>query len=554
MLNQKLLDLIIPSEVPSLDFFLEKYPPRGVDTDARVVRIAPSPTGSPHFGIVYVATLNEHLARQSKGTFVVRIEDTDEKREVENGIGQLLETLDQFDIHFDEGPVSETDQRGQYGPYIQSQRRQVYLSAVKYLLKNGFAYPCFCTETEIESMRQEQSSQGVTRPGYYGKWAKCRHLTPQQLESKLQSKVPFTIRFRTPDSPRTIQVTDLVKGELTLPGNDLDYVILKTGLGLPVYHLAAMVDDHLQRINLVLRGDEWLASLPFHLQIIDAFGWKPPEFGHFATIMKQEGNGKRKLSKRKDPEAAASFYVQQGFPAQSVKAYVLRLANSSFEDWRRDHPLSPLSQFPFTFEHMSQAGGALFDMVKLTDISKEEIAQMPASEIFKLASHWAAKHNPVFYELFTADPDYSTAILNIERTGDKVRKDLYKWSQLPEMISYFYDQEYAGLSLTPVSEHVTTPSLVSQLLRAYLASPIPLDNRENWTAHLRFACQSLGFAQGIKDYKSNPAAFPGHIGDITMILRLSLTGRTYTPDLFELMTVMGKDRVASRLSQFILAS
>jgi glutamyl-tRNA synthetase len=545
----ELAKLLIPENTPDFADIEAKYPKRDLPETAKVVRVAPSPTGSPHFGLVFAAMVDEAIAYQTKGLFFLRIEDTDKKREVDGGIAKIIEAFANFDVKYSEGPVSETEELGKYGPYIQSNRQEVYLSATKLLLDKGFAYPCFCTPEKLDEVHKSQEAN-KERTGYYGKYASCRDLSLDEVKKNLELQKPFVIRFKSPTDSVASKYLDAIKGEISLPENNVDYVLVKsegTRLGLPVYHLAAMVDDYLQGVNLVIRGDEWLPSLPVHLQIIDAFGWKWPEFGHLSPVMKMDGETtKRKLSKRKDPEAAASFYVEQGIPASAVRAYVLNIADSRFEGWRKENPEANLLDFPFEISHMGSAG-ALFDMTKFLDICKQEIANMKAEDIYDLVLSWATKYKPDFALIFSKDKDYSVKMLNIERQGEKKRKDISQWSQIPDLFGYFYDELFIRNFEDIKTENIMNIVEVKRIFDKYLEVLDLSDAKEVWFEKFKSVCSELGYPS-MKEYKNEPSKYKGHLGDVAMILRFALTGRTTTPDLYEMTQVMGRDRIYSRLS------
>jgi glutamyl-tRNA synthetase len=545
----ELAKLLIPENTPDFEDIESKYPKRDLPETAKVVRVAPSPTGSPHFGLVFAAMVDEAIAYQTKGLFFLRIEDTDKKREVDGGIGKIIEAFVNFDVKYSEGPISETEELGKYGPYIQSNRQEVYLSATKLLLDKGFAYPCFCSPEKLDDVHKTQETN-KEKTGYYGKYATCRDLSLDDVKKNLELQKPFVIRFKSPTDSVATKYFDAIKGEISLPENNVDYVLVKSegaGLGLPVYHLAAMVDDYLQGVNLVIRGDEWLPSLPVHLQIIDAFGWKRPDFGHLSPVMKMDGETtKRKLSKRKDPEAAASFYVEQGIPASAVRAYVLNIADSRFEDWRKENPQANLLDFPFEISHMGSAG-ALFDMTKFLDICKQEIANMKAEDIYDLVLSWATKYKPDFALIFSKDKDYSVKMLNIERQGEKKRKDISQWSQILDLFGYFYDELFVRNFEDIKTENIMDIVEVKRIFDKYLEVLDLSDAKEVWFEKFKSVCSELGYPS-MKEYKMEPSKYKGHLGDVAMILRIALTGRTTTPDLYEMMQVMGRDRIYSRLS------
>jgi glutamyl-tRNA synthetase len=552
-INLELADLLIPVSVPQFSDIEARYPDRILPEDAMVVRVAPSPTGFTHFGLIFTAMIDEHLANQTKGLFVLRIEDTDKSREVENGTAKIIEALHAFDIHFDEGPIENNLEVGNYGPYIQSNRKEIYLSAARELIKAGHAYPCFCTEEHLNEVRTSQeAAKQVT--GYYGEHATCRYLTLEQVRHNVSKGIPYALRFKSPENENPSTFKDSIKGKVVLPANIVDYVLIKsegTSLGLPVYHLAAMVDDHLQKVTHVIRGDEWLPSLPVHLQIIDAFGWTRPQIGHLSPVMKMDGpTTKRKLSKRKDPEAAATYYLEQGIPSQAVKAYVFNIADSRFEDWRKTHQTESLSAYPFSLSHMGSSG-ALFDMVKFLDICKQEISLMSVDEIYAKVETWAKSYNPDFHKILTADIDYSKNLFAIERSGDKRRKDISSWSEVPDLFGYFYDKKYDELEISPTSEHITNKDTVSDILAAFLTTYHPDDTKDIWLEKMREICTKLGYAGNMKDYKTTPENYKGHLGDVAMIIRIALSGRTQTPDLYEMLQAMGEQRVRERLQKFV---
>lgn len=551
--NLEIADLIIPSSVPQFSELEAKYPARNLPKGAMVVRVAPSPTGFTHFGLIFIAMIDEHLANQSRGVFILRVEDTDKSREVTEGTEKIIEALHAFDIHFDEGPIEDHIEIGNYGPYIQSNRKEVYLSAARELIRAGRAYPCFCTEEHLNEVRASQeAAKQVT--GYYGEHATCRYLSPDEVKRNISKGMPFALRFKSPENENPSTFKDAIKGKITLPVNNLDYVLIKSegsGLGLPVYHLAAMVDDHLQKVTHVIRGDEWLPSLPVHLQIIDALGWEHPEIGHLSPVMKMDGpTTKRKLSKRKDPEAAATYYLEQGIPSQAVKAYVFNIADSRFEDWRKTHQTVSLTEYPFSLSHMGSSG-ALFDMVKFLDICKQEISLMSSEEIYSKVEIWAKQYNPDFHKILTGDVEYSKNLFAIERSGEKRRKDISSWSEVPDLFGYFYDEVYQALKVTPSSDNVTNKDLVSDILIAFLTTYHPDNSKEVWLEKMREICSKVGFAGNMKDYKTNPESFKGHLGDVAMVIRTALSGRTQTPDLYEMLQVMGEQRVRERLQNFV---
>lgn len=524
------------------------YPPRRLPEGARVTRFAPSPTGFMHMGNMYSAYIDKLNADSTGGVFYLRIEDTDKKREVKNGITQILSDLRSFGIVPDEGMTGENTEKGNYGPYQQSKRKKIYQCFVKDLVLQGKAYPCFCSEEELGALRSAQEKANVT-PGYYGKYAKCRALSVEEQLQRIQAGLPYVIRLRSDgDENKKIFVDDLIKGKIEMPENTQDLVLLKRD-GIPTYHFAHAVDDHLMHTTHVVRGDEWIASLPIHVQLFRLLGFKMPKYIHISPLMKMEGESKRKLSKRKDPELAVSYYAEAGFPKESVLEYLLTLANSNFEDWRKVNRTSPLGDFPFNVKKMS-ASGAIFDLVKLSDISKNVISLMDADTVYDRVAQWAKSFDPAFYEIFTFDPKRSRGIVNIDRENPKPRKDLAKWSEVPSYFSYMFDSLYRPDFELP--ENIV-PADAKAILEAYAAAYRDEENKDAWFQTIKSICEPLGFSPDVKAYKADPAAFKGHVGDVSTVIRLAVTSRHNTPDLYSIMKLLGAETVGKRLQNTILS-
>ena len=431
-----LADMIFP-EAKDISYYEEKYPRRDLKEGAIVTRFAPSPTGFVHIGGLYQSLIAKKLAKQTDGVFFLRIEDTDQKREVENGVVNIINSLKDFGLEPDEGMISETEEKGNYGPYKQSERKEIYQAYAKYMISQGKAYPCFCTPEEGEELRKKQEDAKV-RPGYYGVWAKCRHLTIEEMAEKIKNGESYIIRFKSPGREDIkIKHKDVIKGNVEFPENDQDIVIIKAD-GLPTYHFAHAVDDHLMGTTLVIRGDEWLSSVPLHLQLFYELGFKAPKYAHIAPIMKNDNGNKRKLSKRKDEEAAVSYYEEQGIPEEAVKEYLLNIANSTFENWRRANPDKDISEFQLQINKMS-VSGALFDMVKLLDVGKTVISKFTAEKVYEEALKWAKRHDSEL-EKVLGDKEYSLKVFGIERSNKKPRKDIAKWSDVKDNIEYMYDE------------------------------------------------------------------------------------------------------------------
>lgn len=537
-----LAELLFPNITKSPDYYEELYPQRNLTEGARVSRFSPSPTGYLHFGGLYAATAAKQNCVVTGGKFYLRIEDTDKKREIDGGIDAIVNGLDAFGITRDEGVIDKDNEIGEYGPYIQSKRAEIYQTFAKSLTEQGLAYPCFCSEEDLEQMRVKQENEDIK--GYWGKYAKCRDLSFNEIKANIEAGKTWTLRLKSPGSADgKIKFEDLIKGKIEMAENVIDIVLLKAN-GIPTYHFAHAVDDHLMRTTHVIRGDEWIASVPLHLQLFKVLGFKPMKYAHFAPILKEDNGGKRKLSKRKDPEAAVSYYVEQGFPKESVSEYIFTILNSNFEDWRRANKDADLSSFPFNLKKMS-VSGALFDMVKLLDVSKNVISTMKAETVFKLSYEWAKEYQPQLAALYEKDTERATAILNIDRENKKPRKDIAKWSDIPDYISYMYDEAF-----TPCYElnGNATPQLAADVLEKYIDAVNLDDDKDTWFARIKALCEPLGCTANVKEYKQNPDAFRGHVGDVSTIIRVALTGRTNTPDLYSITALLGEETVKARLN------
>lgn len=545
---KELAEAIFPDTKP-ISYYEEKYPERKLKEGAMVTRYAPSPTGFVHLGNLFTALLGKKMASQTDGVFFLRIEDTDQKREIEGGVESILQALQDFEIQPDEAMVSATQEKGNYGPYQQSKRKDIYRAYAKWLLQQGKAYPCFCTQEELEQMRQKQEEAKI-RPGYYGVWAKCRNHSVLEMMEKIQKGIPYVIRLKSQGrEDKKIKHHDVIKGNIDFPENDQDIVIIKSD-GLPTYHFAHAVDDHLMGTTHVIRGDEWLSSVPLHLQLFQMLGFKSPKYAHIAPIMKNEEGNKRKLSKRKDPEAAVSYYAEQGIPEEAVKEYLFNIANSNFESWRKANPNASLDQFTLALNKMG-VSGALFDMVKLYDISKTVISKYTAQEVYDKVFNWAKKYDIELVDLLQKDKQYSLRVLGIERGNQKPRKDIAKWSDVKQEISYLFDcfmkqkQEYPF-------QKIADKTKIQLVLTTYLEKYYnQADDKQTWFDKIKDLADELGYAREVKEYKQNPEVYPGHVGDVSTVLRVALTGRTNTPDLYEIMQVLGKDQIEQRFLKII---
>ncbi|MBC3939474.1 glutamate--tRNA ligase [Anaerotruncus massiliensis (ex Liu et al. 2021)] len=538
-----LADLLFPGldEEAAIAKIEADYPPRSLPEGAKVTRMAPSPTGFMHLGNLFGAIADERLAHQSGGVFYLRIEDTDQKREVPGAVETILKVFSDYELPFDEGATADGD-NGAYGPYRQRQREGIYRAYAKRLVRQGKAYPCFCTEEELAAIREKQAAEKANF-GYYGSWAVHRDTPLSEVESRVAAGEPFVLRFRSEGDPgRRTKFTDLVRGTMELPENDQDVVLLKSD-GIPTYHFAHVVDDHLMGTTHVVRGEEWLATLPIHIQLFGAMGWKMPKYVHTAQLMKLENGNKRKLSKRKDPELALDFYQRQGYCVAAVKEYLMTLLNSNFEDWRLANPDAPLDKFPFNTKKMG-VSGALFDIEKLGDVSKNVISRMSAAEVADRLTAWAREYDPDFCALLERDPAYTEAILSIGRGGKKPRKDIAVWSGAKEYLSFFFDELFTCDGAYP--ENVSAAD-AKRILDEYAAIYDPADDSGVWFDRIKALAERLGYAANMKDYKQNPSAYRGSVADVSMVLRVAVTGRQNSPDMYEIMRLLGRERVLRRL-------
>ena len=541
-----LAELIFP-EAKDISYYEEKYPRRDLKEGAIVTRFAPSPTGFVHIGGLYQSLIAKKLTSQTDGVFFLRVEDTDQKREVENGVIGIINSLKEFEIEPDEGMTSETESKGNYGPYKQSERKEIYQAYAKYLIEQGKAYPCFCTPEDVEEIRNKQENAKI-RPGYYGVWAECRNNTVEEMAEKIKSGEKYIIRFKSPGrEDRKIKHKDVIKGNVEFPENDQDIVIIKAD-GLPTYHFAHAVDDHLMGTTHVIRGDEWLSSVPLHLQLFHELGFRPPKYAHIAPIMKNDNGNKRKLSKRKDSEAAVSYYEEEGIPAKAVKEYLLNIANSTFENWRRANPDKDMSEFELQLNKMS-VSGALFDMVKLLDVGKTVISKFTAEEVYEKTLEWAKKYDKELEEMLK-DKEYALKIFSIERGNKKPRKDISKWSDVKDSIIYMYDEKFIEQGQKDDYQVINDKEEIKKIVQLYIEKYYDeKDDKQMWFDKIKELAGELGYAKEVKEFKANPEKYKAHVGDVSTVLRIALTGRTNTPDMYEIMQVLGKESVEKRMRQ-----
>ena len=548
--NQKLADLLFPEVVNTPEYYEEKFPYRKLPNKAEVTRMAPSPTGFIHLGNLYSALADERIAHRNGGVFYLRIEDTDEKRKVDGAVETIINVLRYFDIEFDEGAgFDDTDPRNAYGPYFQRQRVEIYHSYAKSLVERGLAYPCFCTEEELDKVRAKQEEDKVLT-GYYGEYATCRNLSYEEIEANIKAGKPYVLRLRSQGSPdKEITFVDAIKGEIKLPENIHDIVLLKKD-GIPTYHFAHAIDDHLMRTTTVVRGGEWLASAPIHYELFHLLGFKMPAYAHTAHLMKfdEETGGKRKLSKRKDPELSLDYYRKDGYHPYTMKVYLLTLLNSNFEEWHEKFPDKDINEFPFSVEKMNQSG-ALFDKDKLHNICKNELSKLSEEELYDFLYDWAKENEPENVEKWFGNKEKMLQILRLYMGvgAKRRRKDLMYAKQIFELISYFFD----GESAEEMDEFKLDEDMVSKILKSYLAKYDHNDDNSVWFNKLKEIADEHGFASDMKAYKANPENFKGNVSDIAEAVRIAVTGRANTPDLWTIVHIMGEEQMTERIKKHI---
>ena len=541
---QALSQLLFPNVTDTPEMLEQRFPLRTNPEGAVITRMAPSPTGFVHLGNLVQGTISERMAHQSGGVLFLRVEDTDAKREVPGAVEVLIDTLKHYGIHFDEGATHDGD-NGIYGPYRQRQRASIYHVYAKKLVSEGQAYPCFCTEEELAAMRERQEAAKETT-GYYGKYAMWRDRSMEEIQAQLDAGNPWVLRFKSMGSiENQFKFDDLVKGKLTITENNVDHVLLKSD-GIPTYHFAHAVDDHLMRTTHVVRGDEWLPTLPFHIQLFKALGFKLPKYVHIGPLMKMDGSSKRKLSKRKDPELALTYYKSEGFPVEAVYEYIMTLLNSNYEDWRRANPTAPATDFKFSPKKLNPAGN-LFDYAKLTDVSKNVIAAMDAAKVYTLLLEWAKEFDPDFAVKLEADPEYATRILAIGRGGKKPRKDIAVWKEAKPYMGFFYD-DYLE---TPVFDSKFDKAVIVDALTRFLAAFDISDDSGVWFEKVKAITTDMGFTTDMKAYKADPSAFPGTVADVSTFIRQATPGKTNSPDLYTVMQILGEERTRGRIQAVI---
>lgn len=552
MTNKDLAEVMFPNVTKTIEDYEAMYPERDLPEGAVVSRFAPSPTGFVHMGSLLAAFVERKVPKDTNGVFYLRIEDTDQKRSVENGIQGIIDDLKNFDITIDEGVVSETEEKGNYGPYIQSKRIDIYNTFAKWLVENDYAYPCFCSAEQLDEIRKYQEVK-KQRIGYYGRHAECRYLSNEERIRRIQAGEPYVVRLKSPgDFEKKITINDLVRGKITYPENDIDHVLIKSD-GVPVYHFAHIVDDHLMRTTHVLRGEEWFPSTPLHIQMFNIFGFKVPKYAHLGLVMKidETDGSRRKLSKRKDPEAAVSYYHEKGIPVEAVKLYLMTIANSNFEAWMDANKDKTLDDYKFDFKKMSESG-SLFDISKLMNISKNYISRLKATEVYDNAYNWASQYDKDFALLLEKYKDYSISVFNIEREQKKPRKDYACYSDIKSQVWYMYDELYNDVEKEYEFQTINDKEDIKAILTKYINEYYDeSDDKDTWFNKIKELAGELGYAREVKEFKENPDMYKAHVGDVSTVLRVALTSKAMTPDLYELMRIIGKERMAQRYSSFM---
>jgi len=546
---KELADLMFPNVTKTIDDYEKMYPERNLPEGARVTRFAPSPTGFVHMGSLLSAFEDFKAAKDTDGVFYLRIEDTDQKRSVENGIVGILNDLKNFDIIPDEGMINETDSVGEYGPYLQSERMEIYHTFCKSLVLRGLAYPCFCTSSELDEIREIQELN-KERIGYYGSFAKCRSLTVDEAIEKIKNGEEFVVRLKSlGDFNKKITLHDEVRGDIEFPENDLDIVLIKSTDKLPTYHFAHVVDDHLMKTTHIMRGEEWIASFPIHDQLFDLFGFQKPRFAHLGLVMKIDEEGtRRKLSKRKDKEASVEFYHKEGIPKDAVKLYLMTIANSNFEEWLDNNPGKDLAEFKFDFKKIS-ASGSLFDVEKLMNISKNYLSRLTAAEIYDNLLIYTEEFDPEFYDILKSNKEYAIKVFNIEREGEKPRKDYVSYQSIKGFVFYMFSEYFKNPNYE--FKKITDKAEIKLILDTYYNDYLDLSDKDVWFSKIKEMCDKLGYASNIKEYKKNPDMYKGNVSDVAGVIRVSLTSKQNTPDLYEIMKLLGLETIQERFAKCV---
>lgn len=550
MTRKEFANILVPGIMHDRAYYEEVYPERNLNSDAKVVRIGPSPTGFVHFGTLFQAQLAHNLAKNSNGVFFVRIEDTDQKRETQTGIDEIIEAIKFYEIPYTEGPLNREEEKGKYGPYIQSKRHDIYGAFVRDLIEKDLAYPSFITPEELDELRHQQEISKV-RIGYYGRFALDRNLPMEEALEKIKNGEKYVIRMKSPGSfDNKITFIDMIKGRVEMPENDIDHVILK-GDGLPTYHFAHVVDDHLMHTTHVVRGDEWLSSLPIHIQLASMLNVEPPKYAHTAPIMKEEDGKRRKISKRKDPEANVFEFKKQGFPIEAVKQYLMTVINSNFEEWFEKHETEDIDSFQVTFEKMN-ISGALFDMEKIINLSKNFIAHLSAEEFYNRTLAWAKEFEPSVANIMEENKKDTIAMLNIERGGVKPRKDYGTFSDVYKNIWYIYDEKFNVSKEEYEFDKIKDLKEISNILKTYITKYYnEEDDQDIWFDKMKQMCDELGYASNMKEYKKNPENFKGNVADISTVIRVAVSSQKQTPNLYDILKILGKEKITERFQKWM---
>ena len=544
MTNEDLANLIFPNITKTIEDYEKEYPERNLEKGACVTRFAPSPTGFMHLGGLFQALIDFNIARQSGGIFYLRNEDTDKLREIDGAAELIMEVLNYYNIIPDEYELNGKIV-GNYGPYVQSERKEIYHAFIKHLISIGRAYPCFCTKEELDQMRENQETMKI-RTGYHGRFARCSRLTVEEAIEKIKSGEKYVIRFRSNGNfDNKFEFDDLRQGKLFLNENDIDEVIMKSENMLPTYHFAHIVDDHLMHTTHVVRGEEWLPSAPKHIQMFEAFGFNAPKYIHTPLIMKKDGDSLRKISKRKDPEASMTYYKELGYPTLAVIESLMTIINSNYEEWHTANPDKKFTDFEFKANKMSTSG-ALYDLMKLEDISKNIISKMTKDEVYEASYEWSKGYDRKLKELIEKDPEYYKSVINIEREQVKPRKDIGKYSDIYRLVWYMDDDIYEDSEKSYEWGKILDEDEIDNILKTYMEKYFDVSDKDTWFNNIKLMCDELGYASNMKEYKKNPDAFKGNVADVSTVLRVALTSKSQTPDLYEIMKLFGKDRILKR--------
>ena len=541
--NKYLANLIFPNITKTIDDYRNIYPKRELKEGAKVTRFAPSPTGYVHLGGLYQALIDSLMAKNSNGIFYLRNEDTDKVRELDGALKLILNTLEYYNINPDEYQYQDTIV-GNYGPYTQSERKEIYQAFIKHFIDIGRAYPCFCSKEKLNNLRERQNTDKV-RTGYYGAYASCKNLSIEEYIERINNGEDYIIRFRSlGDNNKRFKFNDLVKGEVEFPENDLDIVIMKKD-GLPTYHFAHLVDDYLMGTTHVIRGEEWLSSVPVHVELFRTLGAKPPKYIHSPLIMKKDGNTVRKISKRKDPEASMSYYREHGYPVEAVIESLMTIINSNYEEWHTANPEKSYLDFEYSPKKMSSSG-ALYDLDKLVNISKNIISKMSKEELCDKAYNWAVTYSNDLKELIDSNKEYFMDVINIEREQKKPRKDIAKYDEIIDNIWYMYDDLYEKRDKVYEFQTITDKIEIKNITSLYMDKYFDVSDKETWFNNIKALCDELGYASNMKEYKEDPSKFKGNVADVSTVLRVALTTKSMTPDLYEIMRLLGKERIEQR--------